>query len=163
MFLPTSAAAIMGQQGRPQLSSDGTSPPAGLRDTHSVGGASARLEPLAVRWLPMTWDGAFPRRTSARAPAVTDARDKRSSSVKSMRRVRLLANIASAYLPAPRRQALTLPLLEAPPRTTVQRASLANARRHASTWSSRSAKRASFASRPKTLTIISNSLREYTS
>jgi hypothetical protein len=41
---------------------------------------------------------------------------------------------------------------EALPRTTVHRVSLANTRRHASTWSSRSAKRASRASGPAIFT-----------
>jgi hypothetical protein len=55
-------------------------------------------------------------------------------------------------VPAPRGQALALALLESLPRTTVHRVSLANTRRHASTGSSRSAKRARRASGPKTFT-----------
>lgn len=67
-----------------------------------------------------------------------------------------------AHVPTPHRQALTLALLEVAPRTTVHRVSLANTRRHASTWSLRSAKRARRASGPKTFTIAL-SFHEYTS
>jgi len=48
------------------------------------------------------------------------------------------------------------------PRTTVQRVSLANTRRHASTWSSRSRIRARRASPPTTFTTALN-VHEYTS
>src|SRR6476469_4334786 len=48
------------------------------------------------------------------------------------------------------------------PRTTVHRVSLANTRRHASTWSSRSTTRARRASRPTTFTSTLT-FHEYTS
>ena len=67
-----------------------------------------------------------------------------------------------ADVAAPHGQAWLSPSSRSLPRTTVQRVSLANTRRHASTWSLRSAKRARRASGPKTLTITL-SFHEYTS
>ena len=61
-----------------------------------------------------------------------------------------------ADVAAPYRQALALPLFSFLPRTTVHRLSLANTRRQASTWSSRSPMRASRASHPIVFTNALN-------
>src|SRR5512132_3729532 len=75
------------------------------------------------------------------------------NSAKSMRRVRLLARTGSPTCWLHTGRPWLSPSSRSLPRTTVQRVSLANTRRHASTWSSRSAKRARRATGPKTLTI----------
>ena len=66
------------------------------------------------------------------------------------------------HVPAPHGQALTLALLKVAAAYDDHRVSLAKIRRAASTWSSRSAKRARRASGPKTFTRVL-SFSEYTS
>ena len=66
------------------------------------------------------------------------------------------------YVPTPHGQALALPSSRSLPRTTVHRVSLSNTLLHASTWSSRSARRARRASGPATFTSAL-SFHEYTS
>ena len=65
---------------------------------------------------------------------------------KSTRRVRLLSRIGSPTCRLHTGRPWLSPSSRSLPRTTVHRVSLANTRRHASTWSSRSAKRARRAS-----------------
>src|SRR6476646_10757010 len=73
---------------------------------------------------------------------------------KSTRRVRLLLRIGSPTWRLHTGSPWLSPSSRSLPRTTVHRVSLANTRRQASTWSSRSANRASRASGPNTFTII---------
>ena len=84
------------------------------------------------------------------------------NSAKSTRRVMLLSRIGSPTCRLHTGRPWLSPSSRSLPRTTVHRVSLANTRRHASTWSSRSAKRARRASGPKTFTIAL-SFHEYTS
>src|SRR5881227_2594370 len=71
---------------------------------------------------------------------------------KSTRRVMLLSRMGSPTCRLHTGRPWLAPSSRSLPRTTVHRMSLANTRRHASTWSSRSAKRVSRASGPNTLT-----------
>ena len=81
---------------------------------------------------------------------------------KSTRRVMLLSRIGSPTCRLQTGRPWLSPSSRSLPRTTVHRVSLANTRRQASTWSSRSAKRASLAIGPAIFTSAL-SFHEYTS
>src|SRR4051795_12521533 len=132
----------------------------GIGDYSHAGARDWRVQALAVWasadgvWQPTIAGASWTSSSFVRASTINRA--------KSTRRVMLLSRMGSPTCRLHTGRPWLSPSSRSLPRTTVHRASLANTRRHASTWSSRSAKRARRASLPTTFTSAL-SFHEYTS